>query len=92
MVKINAQGFIEILNPGSAAVRRQDVPEVFDVTTCAYVADPAYIRSCERLMQGRVGYVIIPPERALDIDTPYDLHLAEPMLTHPFQPPAGASK
>lgn len=92
MVKVNAQGFIEILNPGSAAVRRQDVPEVFDVTTCAYVADPAYIRSCGRLMQGRVGYVIIPPERALDIDTPFDLYLAELMLTHPFQPPAGAPK
>jgi len=37
-------------------------------------------------MEGRVGYVVIPPERALDIDTPYDIHLAELLLTRPFKP------
>jgi N,N'-diacetyl-8-epilegionaminate cytidylyltransferase len=86
MVTIDECGLIKIAIPGSAAVRRQDVPEMYDVTTCVYVGDAAYLQSCTRLMQGRVGYVIIPPERALDIDTPYDIYLAELLLSSPYVP------
>lgn len=85
MVTLNEQGLINIAISGSNAVRRQDVPDMYDVTTCVYVGNASYIQSCSKLMEGRVGYVIIPPERALDIDTPYDLHLAELMLTHPYK-------
>ena len=84
MVTIDESGFINIAIPGCSAVRRQDVPEMYDVTTCVYVGDAAYIQSCARLMEGNVGYVIIPPERALDIDTPYDVHLAELLLRQPY--------
>jgi N-acylneuraminate cytidylyltransferase len=85
MVTAGADGLIRIVNSGSSAVRRQDVPEVFDITTCVYIADPAYIRACARIMEGRVGYVEIPAERSLDIDDPFDMHLAELLLTHPFK-------
>ena len=91
MVRVREDGCIEVVIPGSGAVRRQDVPDVYDVTTCVYVGDARYLQSCTRLMEGRVGYVVIPPERALDIDTHYDLHLAELMLTHPFIPPEARS-
>ena len=87
MVTIDAQGFISVAIPGSAAVRRQDVPDMYDVTTCVYVGNAHYIQSCSRLMEGRVGYVVIPPERALDIDSHYDLHLAQLMMDHPFISP-----
>jgi CMP-N-acetylneuraminic acid synthetase len=86
MVAINEQSLINIVIPGSAAVRRQEVPDIYDVTTCVYVGHVAYIQSCIRLMEGRVGYTIIPTERALDIDTPYDIHLAELLLNHPYRP------
>lgn len=91
MVTINANGLIEIAIAGSAAARRQDVPEMYDVTTCVYIGDAGYIQSCTRLMEGRVGHVVIPPERALDIDTPYDIHLAGLLLSHPFNSCAGGS-
>ena len=84
MVSIDEYGLIKIAISGSNAVRRQDVPEMYDVTTCVYVGHAAYIQSCTQLMQGRVGYVIIPPERALDIDTPYDIYLAELLLSQPY--------
>ncbi len=84
MVTINEQDLINIAISGSNAVRRQDVPDMYDVTTCVYVGNAAYIKQCSKLMEGRVGYVIIPPERALDIDTHYDMYLAELMLTHPY--------
>lgn len=85
MATINGKDLIEIIIGGSSAVRRQDVPDVYDITTCVYVARPDYVRSCTKLIDGRVGYVMIPPERALDIDTPFDMHLAELMLTHPYK-------
>lgn len=88
MVTVDNGGLIHIATPGSAAVRRQDVPAMYDVTTCVYVGRASYIQSCSRLMEGRVGHVMIPAERALDIDTHYDLHLAELLLTHPFPQPA----
>lgn len=86
MVNINSDDLLEIVNAGNDAVRRQDVPRVYDVTTCVYVGFVDYIRKCKKLMQGRVGYVEIPVERALDIDTEFDLYLADLMLTHPFRP------
>ena len=84
MVRINEQNLLQVVNADSEAFRRQDVPAVYDVTTCVYVASPGYIESCEKLMQGRVGYVEIPVERSLDIDTEFDLYLADLMLSQPF--------
>lgn len=84
MVVINDDDTISIAMGGSTAVRRQDVPDMYDVTTCVYVASAEFVQECTRLIDGRVGYCIIPPERALDIDTPYDMHLAELLLTNPF--------
>ncbi|MFW0778151.1 MAG: cytidylyltransferase domain-containing protein [Rickettsiales bacterium] len=84
MVTINENDLIEIAISGSSAVRRQDVPDMYDITTCVYVARPDYVQTCNKLIDGRVGYVMIPPERALDIDTPFDLHMAELLLTTPY--------
>ncbi len=85
MVSIDKDGFLHVAIEGSDAVRRQDVPEMFDITTCVYVTSAGYVNKCKKLMEGRVGYITIPPERALDIDTPYDLHLADLMLRYPFK-------
>lgn len=93
MVTVGKDGLIRIAIEGSSAIRRQDVPDVFDITTCVYVADPAYVLGCQgRLIDGRVGYVEIPAERSLDIDDPFDLHLAELLLTRPFRAGAGEGK
>ncbi len=85
MVTRDAKGLIHLVNPGLGATRRQDVPEVFDITTCVYVGSVPYIETCSSLMSGRVAGIDIPVERALDIDTPFDLHLAELLLRHPFE-------
>ena len=58
-------------------VRRQDAPAVFDVTTVAYAVRPRHLRENSGLFDGRIGAVVVPRERALDIDTPYDFRLAE---------------
>ena len=78
MVSLDDQGYAHLVNAaGAGVVRRQDVPVVFDITTVAYVARPAYVLNAERMLAGRVRTVTVPAERALDIDTPYDFRLAQ---------------
>lgn len=87
MVSVNHEGYLEIAMPSSTGLfPRQDVKPLFDVTTAVYVSAAPYILACDSLMQGRVGGVEIPVERSLDIDTEYDLHLADVLLKTPFKP------
>lgn len=78
MVRLDDEGLARVvIQPDGHIVRRQDAPQVFDVTTVAYAARPSFILSTTRLWGGRVGLVEIPAERALDIDTPFDFFIAE---------------
>lgn len=85
MATVDKDGLIHVAISGSNAVRRQDVPDVFDITTCVYATSPNYVRTCKRLIEGRVGYIEIPVERSLDIDDEIDLYLANLMMTYPFK-------
>lgn len=82
MVKRNVNGdFFELVMPPVVDVhRRQDADPVFDITTVCYAARPHFVMNNDALMRGRVVASIVPPERALDIDTLYDFKLAEFML------------
>tara|TARA_Y100000589_G_scaffold28724_1_gene23889 strand:- start:15464 stop:16153 length:690 start_codon:yes stop_codon:yes gene_type:complete len=57
--------------------RRQDAPEIYDITTVAYAAHTSYIMSADNILDGAIGGVQIPEERSLDIDNLLDLELAE---------------
>ena len=60
--------------------RRQDIPESFDMTTVAYVTRPEFIINNSSIFQGRVKSVMIPNERAIDIDTQFDFDIAEYLI------------
>jgi len=57
--------------------RRQDAPPIYDITTVAYVADADFILSAGRIFDGKVRAVEVPRARAIDIDTEYDMRVAE---------------
>ncbi len=57
--------------------RRQDAPSIYDITTVAYAARADFILSANRIFDGRVRAVVIPRERALDIDDAFDLAIGE---------------
>lgn len=81
MVKRDAAGFSTIVNAQNGTVlRRQDAPEVFDITTVAYVSRPNYILHHAGLFAGRVKSVVIPKERAVDIDDAFDFMIAETLF------------
>lgn len=78
MVKSLPDGTVTPVNEWvKGSCRRQDAPPVYDMTTVAYVARPDFVMSRNGMFEGRVRAIHIPPERALDIDTPLDLRIAE---------------
>lgn len=82
-VKIGDLGLASLaIHPKTSITRRQDTPEIFDVTTVAYVARPEFIMEKEGIFEGDVRTVFVPKERALDIDTDLDFRLAEFFLSH----------
>ena len=60
--------------------RRQDAPELFDMTTVAYVARSDFILNSKRIFDGKVKAVRIPAERALDIDTEMDFLIGNALV------------
>jgi N-acylneuraminate cytidylyltransferase len=61
-------------------VRRQDAPPVYDMTTVVDAARPEWVLRVDGFFQGDVRAVIVPRERALDIDSELDLEMAEFLL------------
>lgn len=91
MVSERPDGTVGLVVPPSAPVaRRQDAPVVFDLTTVAYVARPELVLTKPGLFSGRVGMVSVPPERSLDIDTPFDFELAEWLMSRRNHQTGGA--
>jgi CMP-N-acetylneuraminic acid synthetase len=77
MVTRDERGYSSVVMQGKGFVRRQDAPQVYDITTVAYVARPDYVLRSSGLFEGRVKSVIVPKERAADIDDAYDFLVAE---------------
>lgn len=82
MIKKNTNGFVELVNkPDGEVARRQDAPEVFDITTAVYATTPEFVLREYGLFTGKVTSIEVPKERAVDIDDIYDFMLAEAILT-----------
>lgn len=81
MVVRNNTGSIDMVNqPDVTISRRQDAPDVFDITTVVYALRPSYIKNSSSLFTGSVTSVVVPKCRAVDIDDIYDFKLAEAIL------------
>lgn len=81
MVKINQDGFCGLVNElDSEITRRQDAPEIFDITTVVYASTPQFIVNNYGLFSGKVVSVVVPKQRAIDIDDIYDFKLAEAII------------
>ena len=72
-------GYARVVNrpAGDGVHRRQDSPPVFDITTVAYAARRDYVLRAGSPLEGKVRAVVVPEDRALDIDTELDLRFAE---------------
>lgn len=81
MVTRNREDEVElVITPKTDVTRRQDAPEVFDITTVVYVSTPDFINNNYGLFSGKVVTIEVPKDRAVDIDDIYDFKLAESIL------------
>jgi len=65
------------IQPERLLYRRQDAPDLFDIATIAYILRPSFLMSRSNMFEGLVKAVIVPSERAIDIDSPSDFAYAE---------------
>lgn len=78
VVQTDPDGSVALASPPkTTVVRRQDAPKMYDITTVAYGAKTSFILKHKSFWEGRVGAVVVPELRAIDIDTPIDLRIAE---------------
>jgi len=77
MVVNSDNGFVELVNkPADKISGRQYAPEVYDMTTVAYVASCKFIMEKSGIFSGKVRSIHIPVERSIDIDTLTDFEFA----------------
>ena len=78
MVTRDESGWVELaMKNGGKPTRRQDAPPIFELTAVAYAArrDPLFMH--DSIFQSQARSIVIPKERAIDIDTEFDLEIAE---------------
>lgn len=69
--------FLELETPPT---RRQDLPTVYALNGALYLARRTVLIERKTWYTDRTYLYIMPEERSLDIDTPWDLHLADLVL------------
>ena len=79
----NKKNLIELVNkPPNVISRRQDAPEVFDITTVVYVVNVEFIMKNSNLFDGNVTSIKVPKDRAIDIDDIHDFNFVESILNN----------
>tara|TARA_B100000963_G_C22619931_1_gene669375 strand:- start:1806 stop:2510 length:705 start_codon:yes stop_codon:yes gene_type:complete len=77
MVTVNKKGITNLIEKNKEVFRRQDAPKYYDITTVGYVTRPDFILTKKNLFSGKVKSIIVPKERAIDIDDLTDALIAE---------------
>ena len=68
---------IKLIKTSNKKIRgRQDAPKCYDLTTVCYVFKPDYIMKTKDVLSGKVGFIDVPKERAIDIDDKIDYKIA----------------
>lgn len=81
MKRITEDGRLtDFLPLDSAYTCRQDLPPVYALNGAIYLARREVLLERQTFYTDRTYGYIMPPERSLDIDTPWDLHLADLIL------------
>lgn len=78
---IDGQGRLKpFLPPGPGYQRRQDFPAVYALNGAIYLTQRGMIMEQRVLLDQETLALVMPPERSLDVDTPWDFHLARLVL------------
>ena len=76
MVKKNGNYFNIVNSSKKNFFRRQDAPEIFNISTACYIIKVNYLLKKKNIYSDKIGLVEIPTARSIDIDTKLDLKIA----------------
>lgn len=78
LVEPDETGALHVSKPLPGGVwARQAAPTVYEHAASTYVVDPGYLRTAQTIYEGRVIPFEMPPERCVDIDSPFDFKMVE---------------
>ncbi|WP_322891526.1 MULTISPECIES: acylneuraminate cytidylyltransferase family protein [unclassified Yoonia] len=78
ILETDATGALHVSKPLlGGVVARQQAPQVYDHVGLVYVLRPDYLRAAAGLFEGRVIPLVLPVERGLDVDSPFDWEIIE---------------
>ncbi len=78
LVEPDETGALHVSKPLPGGVwSRQAAPKVYEHAASTYVVAPAYLARAQSIYEGRVIPFEMPPERCLDINSPFDFKLVE---------------
>ena len=81
MVSMKPNNEVElVITPNKLVTRRQDSPDVYDITTTVYAATTQFIMKKNSIFDGKTVATIIPKSRSIDIDDIYDFKFAETLI------------
>lgn len=81
MVSMDQNNRLRLLDRSQVLQGRRVLDAVFNVTTVCYAARAEYVMRSRDVFSGRTAGLVIPQERALDIDTPFDMRIADLVLS-----------
>lgn len=85
MIKKNKKFIEPLLKDNKKIFIRQKAPEIFDVTTVAYVYSTKFILEANHILNGKIACNIIPKKRSIDIDDMIDFKFAEFLQRNNFK-------
>lgn len=77
MLRRDKYGTVNLYDGSSEFYRRQDFSNIYNLTTILYLMKPNFLLKTQNIFQGNIGGIIIPKERAIDIDDHIDFFIAE---------------
>jgi CMP-N,N'-diacetyllegionaminic acid synthase len=81
MYRLNADArMTPLIDTGSQATRRQDLPTVYALNGAVYVARAGWLRQHRTFVTGDTVAHVMPQERSIDIDTAADLEAFKRIL------------
>lgn len=78
--RVTPEGVLEDFFPHKPVVRRQELEPAFALNGAIYLTRTAWLRSHRSFYAQPTYAYVMPAERSLDVDEPWDLHLCELVL------------
>lgn len=74
---IKKKDSVELIIKKTKSIKKSNI---LDLTTVGYITNAKFIIKAKNIFDGKIGFIKIPRERAIDIDDFYDLKIAKFLL------------